>query len=172
MGYRLALIAVLLAGPAAAQEPEPKHQEFEAGGGIWFVNPLGVYDFVQHQDGSAHFGWTNWYTDRSGVTFGVEAIPFVGVRESALYGHITWRRRWFHSGGNFTHLGVGGGPTLWIYRYYDGTGRDLHASALYHVEVLHTRRNIRDGLSLRAGVRFTPLLHIPLIVQPTVMLVW
>ena len=47
----------------------------------------------------------------------------------------------------------------------------MDLSFLWHVEALTTRR-IRDGLSLRAGVTFTPLLHIPIIVQPVVMAVW
>ena len=41
-----------------------------------------------------------------------------GGTESALFGHVTWRRRWLHGGeGNFTHLGVGTGPTVWHYLY-------------------------------------------------------
>ena len=170
MAHRLTLVLVLLmAAPASAQD-----REIEAGGGVWLVNPLNLLDFEQRASPSTNFAWTNWYSERSGLTVGVQALPsYDGGWESGFFGHVTWRRRWIHSReGNFTHLGVGGGPTVWIYRYPgDPTGPAAGVSLLYHVEVLTTRR-IRDGLSLRAGVTFTPLLHIPIIVQPAVMIVW
>ena len=169
MAHRLALIlALLAAAPVAAQD-----RELEAGAGMWFLNPLRVLDFEQESIPSANAAWTNWYGERSGWTVGVQALPSLGSgSESALFGHVTWRRRWLHAGdGNFTHLGVGAGPTVWRYDYLHDTSEPWAFSFLWHVEALTTRR-IRDGLALRAGVTFTPLLHIPVIVQPVVMVVW
>ncbi len=169
MTYRLALIVVqLVAAPVAAQDQEAQDREFEAGGGAWLVNPLGVLDFDRIAAPSANIAWTNWYSERSGWTAGVLALPVFADETTAIFGHVTWRRRWIHGEGNFTHLGVGGGPTLWLHGH---PKPERGVSVLYHVEVLTTRR-IRDGLSLRAGVTFTPLLHVPIIVQPAVMLVW
>ncbi len=166
MACRLALILFLLAvAPASAED-----RDIEAGAGWWFVNPLRVLDFDQGSSPSANAAWTNWYSERSGWTIGALALPSYG---SGFFGHLTWRRRWLHDGeGNFTHLGFGAGPTLWYYGYpHETTEPSWSFSFLWHVEALTTHR-IRDGLALRAGVTFTPLLHIPIIVQPVVMAVW
>ena len=170
MAHRLALIlALLVAAPVSAQD-----REIEAGAGMWFLNPLRVLDFKQESTPAANAAWTNWYGERSGWTVGVQVLSSLGGgTEAALFGHVTWRRRWLHGGeGNFTHLGVGAGPTVWHYLYpYETSEPSWGYSFLWHVEALTTRR-IRDGLALRAGVTFTPLLHIPIIVQPAVMVVW
>ena len=172
MAHRLALILVLLtAASASAQD-----LEIEAGAGIWTVNPLGFDDFDRRAKPSVSAAWTNWCCDseRSGWSVGVIAIPFYGhggyASQSFIFGHVTWRHRWFHDHeGDFTHVGIGAGPLLW---YVEGSrSSPWHLRALGHVEAQTTRR-IRDGLTLRAGVTFTPLLHIPIFVQPVVMAVW
>ena len=110
MAHRLALIlALLVAAPVSAQD-----REIEAGAGMWFLDPLGVLDFKQESTPTANAAWTNWYGERSGWTVGVQVLSSLGGgTEAALFGHVTWRRRWLHGGeGNFTHLGVGAGPTV------------------------------------------------------------
>ena len=88
---------------------------------------------------------------------------------AGFFVHVTWRYRWLHdSDRNFTHLGVGAGPSLW---HQESHSFPWRLRALWHVEALTTRR-IRDGLTLRTGVTMTPLLHIPIVVQPVVMAVW
>ena len=163
---RLVLVLVLLvAAPASAQD-----REIEAGGGWYFVNPLGVHDFGEGSFPSANIAWTNWYTEHSGWAVGAMGLP--SLSGSGVFGHVTWRHRWSYSDSDdddFTHLGVGAGPTLWV-----SHGRErprINASFLWHVEVLTTRR-IREDLLLRAGFTFTPVLYIPVLVQPAVMLVW
>ena len=86
-----------------------------------------------------------------------------------------------------THLifGVGAGPMMWIRktplweldpdtftRSYTGeTERELDIFLRPHIDV-YGSRPIRDGLKIRYGVTWMPLLWIPLMVQPTVMGVW
>ena len=159
---RLVLVLVLLVvAPASAQD-----REIEAGGGWYFVNPLGVHDFGEGSFPSANIAWTNWYSEQSGLAVGAMGLP------AGVFGHVTWRHRWFYSESDdddFTHLGVGAGPTLWV-----SHGRErprINASFLWQLEVLTTRR-IRDDLLLRAGFTFTPFLFIPVTMQPVVMVVW
>ena len=103
-----------------------------------------------------------------------------------IYGHFTWRRRWLLGNGQTTaHFGLGTGP-MTIWRTYpitkwstelqtfhrDGsTESRLLFGFMWHAELLVTG-HVRDGLDVRAGVTFTPLLHIPMTLQPVVMAVW
>ena len=171
MAYRLVLIplVLLVAGSAlAAQEPD---REIESGGGWFILNPLHINDFQHWSSPSLNLAWTTWYTERSGWTVG--AMPILGREPNRLtfFGHLTWRRRWLNNGeGNYIHLGLGAGPTIYRYRGFKAEPR--HALWLWgHVELLATRR-IRDGLVLRYGVTFTPLFHIPIAAQPIAMIVW
>ena len=169
MTHGLGLVLVLLAAvPALAQD-----REVEAGAGMWLLNPLSLTEFDQRLTPSVSAAWTSWYNERSGWTVGAVALPFYDDGETALFGHVTWRRRWVHGEeGNFTHFGFGAGPVVWHFdTSADSSWRSWHFRFLWHVEALTTRR-IRDGLALRAGVTFTPLLHIPIIVQPVVTVVW
>lgn len=196
MTRRLAIVfAVVLleATPALAQEPG---RELEVGGGWFQWNPLGIDDIVVFPSGpSANLAWTTWRSERTGITVGVTPIlgrvdPSEGndVVERAFftYGHVTWRQRWLlEDGQSFVHFGLGIGPTFYweanrvlkwnpeIPRWYtdDETEAGLKAFFLWHAELLATRR-LRDGLDLRAGVTFTPLLYLPLTAQPVVMAVW
>ena len=169
MAHRLvAILALLTAAPAAAQ-----HREIEAGAGIWLGNPARIEDFVVKSTPSISAAWTNWYDERKGWAAGVVAVPHYDDRETVYVGHVTWRRRWIRDDGSFNHLGFGAGLWTWHYRRPAEAApfRSLAFMPYWHVEALATRR-IRDGLSLRAGLTVTPLLHIPLVVQPTAMLVW
>lgn len=167
MAHRLALVLVLLlAVPVSAQD-----REIEAGAGLWLLNPLRVHDFKEELGVSANVAWTNWYREQEGWAVGVLWIPhhILHGTESSFFGHVTWRYRWAHdTEGDFTHLGIGAGPTLG----FPGRSPDSTAfSFLWHVEAFTTHR-IRDGLAVRAGVTVTPLLHVPIVVQPAVSVVW
>ena len=169
MAYRLVVILTLLAAvPASAQD-----QEVEAGAGLWLANPARVEDFVVKSTASVSAAWTNWYDERKGWTAGIVAVPHYDDRQTVYLGHVTWRRRWIRDDGTFNHLGFGLGPWIWHDRVPYGVQShpSLALRLFWHVEALATRR-IRDRLSLRAGVTITPLLHIPVVVQPTAMLVW
>lgn len=172
MAFRLIWIALVLlaAAPASGQEPD---REIEFGGGWYNFNPLRIEDFNQWSAPSVNLAWTTWYSERAGWTVG--AMPVLGGyrNQRAVFGHFTWRRRWLQNGkGNFLHLGLGAGSMVSKYVYsYSPRETRLWIYFLWHVEVLATRR-IRDGLALRAGVTFTPLLHLPIAAQPLVMIVW
>jgi len=101
------------------------------------------------------------------------------------YVPVTWRRRWFLADGeSFMHFGLGAGPAFFwetnevrkwnpeVGWTYDGeTAVELGTWIFWHAELLATRR-LRDGLDLRGGVTFTPLLYLPLSAQPVLMAVW
>ena len=124
MAYRLALIplVLLVAGSAlAAQEPD---REIESGGGWFILNPLHINDFQHWSSPSVNLAWTTWYTERSGWTVG--AMPILGREPNRLtfFGHLTWRRRWLNNGeGNYIHLGLGAGPTIYRYRGFKAEPR-------------------------------------------------
>ena len=169
MAHRLALILVLLtAVPVSAQD-----REIEAGTGLWLLNPARVADFDVRSTPSVNVAWTNWYDEQSGWTVGVHAMPRYGADERMLFGHVTYRRRWIHDDeGSFTHVGFGAGPTVFHEDVSAGySWPSYHFRFLWHVEAMKTER-IRDGLSLRVGFTVTPLLYIPLVVQPVAMVVW
>ena len=186
-------VVLLGATPALAQEPG---RELEFGGGWFQFNPLGIDDISVFPSGpSVNLAWTTWRNERTGITVGVTPIlgrvdpgegNYVVERAFPTYGHVTWRWRWFlEDGQSFFHFGLGIGPTFrwetnlvrkWnseIPSWYtdDETEAGLKVSFIWHAELLATRR-LRDGLDLRAGVTFTPLLYMPMTAQPVVMAVW
>ena len=195
MTHRLATaFAVLLAAaPVLAQEPG---REFELGGGWFQFNPFGIDDLSVYPSGpSVNLAWTTWRSERTGIAMGVTPVlarvdPMehndVVERAFFTYGHVTWRRRWLLADdGSFMHFGLGAGPTLhWETNlvnkwdpeiptwYYDGeTVAGPRVSIFWHAELLATHR-LRDGLDLRSGVTFTPLLYVPMAVLPVLMAVW
>lgn len=197
MNHRLAIaLAIILpaASPAPAQM-EPG-RELEVGGGWFQFNPLGIDDINVFPSGpSVNLAWTRWRNERTGITVGVTPIfarvePGEGnevvERAFVTYGHVTWRRRWLlDDGQSFFHFGFGIGPTVhWetnLVRkwnpeiptwYYDGeTQTGPQVSFMWHAELLATRR-LRDGLDLRGGITFSPLLYLPMTAQPVMMAVW
>ena len=169
MAHRFALILVLLtAVPASAQD-----WEIEAGAGLWLLNPARVADFDVRSTPSVNVAWTHWYDEQSGWTVGVHAMPRYGDGERMLFGHVTYRHRWIHDDeGSFTHVSFGAGPTVFHEDVPAGySWPSYHFRFLWHVEAMKTER-IRDGLSLRVGFTITPLLYIPLVVQPVAMVLW
>ena len=196
MTHRLAIVfAVVLLGatPVLAQEPG---RELEFGVGWFQFNPLGIDDISVFPSGPAvNLAWTTWRNERTGITVGVTPVlsrvdpgegNYVVERAFFTYGHVTWRRRWLlDDGKSFFHFGLGIGPTFhWETNrvrkwnpeiptwYTDGeTEAGLKVSFNWHAELLATRR-LRDGLDLRGGITFTPLLYMPMTAQPVLMAVW
>ena len=197
MIYRLAIVfavALLAATTVLAQE---RGRELELGGGWFQFNPLGIGDlgFNGPSGPSVNLAWTTWLSERTGITVGVTPIlARLNPHEEnelielafPIYGHFTWRRRWLLGNGPTTaHFGLGTGPmaiwrtdpiTKWSTElqtfHLDGsTESGLKFGYMWHAELLVTG-HVRDGLDLRAGVTFTPLLHVPMTLQPVVMAVW
>ena len=63
------------------------------------------------------------------------------------------------------------GPEIPAWGYPGETEGSVQGSPWFHAEVFLTRR-VRDGLAVRLGVTFTPLLYVPMTAQPLVMSVW
>lgn len=189
MACRLILFILLAATPALAQM-EPG-RELELGGGWFQFDPLDIGDLGGRWGGpSIDLAWTSWWSERAGIAVGVTSVlrslEPAGALPPLFYGHVTLRRRWVDADGRgFLHVGVGGGPVLALHNryvkawdaerettYHTGeTKRELGLGYLWHVELMVTR-SLRDGLNLRVGVTTTPLLYIPLTVQPVAMAVW
>ena len=193
--HRLAILfATLLstAAPAPGQEPTT---EIEFGGGWHQWNPLGIEDIVVYPSGpSVNFAWTTWLSERRGVAAGITAVLWrvdprehndVAERAFPVYAYAAHRWRWRRSDRDTVHFGVGGGWLAWsettrVLRWYPEipawgysgeTEGSVQGSPWFHAEVFLTRR-VRDGLAVRLGVTFTPLLYVPMTGQPLVMSVW
>lgn len=185
------ILTLALATAAAAQE-----RSFELGGGWFQWNPLDVGDLVSFPSGpSATVAWTLWNDERrQGWVVGTTTVlakvqPECSSSESYLpvYPHMAWRWRWELDDGSDLVFGAGGGPLFWgskrvvdyswdpVRRITVATDVDGPHEArigfLYHLEVSGIRP-IRDGLKVRYGVAVTPLLWVPLAVQPMVSGVW
>ena len=175
-------------GPAAGTE-------FEFGGGWFQWNPLGVEDFIVSPSGpSVDLAWTTWRSGRRGLAAGISAVPWrMDLREHndgverafPVYAYVAYRWRWRTGGRQTVHFGLGGGalagsettevrrwnPEIPAWDYSGETEGAVEWFPWYHAEVFLTRP-VRDGLAVRLGVRFTPLLYLPLTAQPAVMGVW
>ena len=183
------------AGGEQAQEPAAG-TEFEFGGGWFQWNPLGVEDFIVSPSGpSVDLAWTTWRSGRRGLAAGISAVPWrVDLREHndgverafpLYYAYVAYRWRWRTGGRQTVHFGLGGGALAWsettevrrwnpeipAWDYFGETEGRRRVFPWYHAEVFLTRP-VRDGLAVRFGVRFTPLLYLPLTAQPAVMGVW
>ncbi len=195
MRHRLAIVfatGLSTAAPAPAQEPATG---IEFGGGWSQWNPAGVEDVVVHPSGpSVDFAWTTWRSERRGLAAGITAVLSrvdprehneVVERAFPVYAYVACRWRWRTGGRETVHFGLGGGAQAWsettrvlrwnpeipAWDYADETEGAVEWSFWYHAEVFLTRP-VRDGLAVRLGVRFTPLLYLPLTAQPVVMGVW
>ena len=192
---RTMTLTVLLALAAATTAAAQGRHELEVGAGWMQFNPLDIDDFTSIPSGPTltvtRVGWRE--DERRGWAIGVTAVltpqhvPHTVNTgyHFPLYGSVAYRWRWESDDGSDLIFGVGAGPMMWIRktplweldpdtftRSYTGeTERELDIFLRPHIDV-YGSRPIRDGLKIRYGVTWMPLLWIPLMVQPTVMGVW
>lgn len=182
---RIAIVVLALVTPVAAQEEQrARVSEIEAGAGWYQWNPFGVSDFIVFPSApSATISRMVWRTARHGYATGISAVlgkvdPREGnqVRERAfpIYAHVSYRWRWFlKDPENSLHFGVGIGPG--VFRRTDlvrgETKTRWHLAVHYHTELFFTT-HLQENVDLRAGIRWLPLLYLPLAAEPMVMGVW
>lgn len=185
---RTTALTVLLVLAAATTAAAQGRHELEVGGGWMQFNAFDVDDFISNPSGATltvtRVGWRE--DERRGWAIGVTAV--LSPQHDThfpLYGSVAYRWRWESDDGSDLIFGVGAGPMMWIRktplweldpdtftRSYTGeTERELDIFPRPHIDV-YDSRPIRDGLKVRFGVTWMPLLWIPLMVQPTVMGVW
>ena len=182
----------LLQRNSSAQEPAAG---LEFGGGWYKWNPLGVDDYSVFPSGaSVDLAWATWCSERRGLAAGVTAVlsrvdPREGndvvERAFPVYAYVTHRWRWRAGDRQAVHFGLGAGalagsettrvrrwnPEIPAWGYSDETESAVGWSLWFHLEVFLTRP-VRDGFAVRLGVRFTPLLYLPIAAQPVMMGVW
>ena len=185
------LVTLTLATAASAQGT----REIEVGGGWMEFNPLDIDDFTSVPSGPiltvTRVGWRE--DERQGWAIGVTAVltPQHAPHTSntrydfPLYGSVTYRWRWEHDDGSDLIFGAGAGPMMQVRvspvweldpdtlaaSYTGEEKRDLELFLRPHIDV-YGSRPLRDGLKIRYGVTWLPLLWLPFMVQPTVMGVW
>ena len=194
---RIAIVVLALATPVAAQEEQrARVSELEAGAGWYQWNPFGVSDFIVFPSApSATISRMVWRTARHGYATGISAVlgkvdPREGnqVRERAfpIYAHVSYRWRWFlKDPENSIHFGVGIGPGVFrrtdlvrawgtkrgTWHYPGETKTRWRLAVRYHTELFFTTR-LQENVDLRTGIRWLPLLYLPLAAEPMVMGVW
>ena len=110
------------------------------------------------------------------------------MRERAfpIYTHVSYRWRWFlKDPENSIHFGVGIGPGVFrrtdlvrawgtergTWHYPGETKTRWRLAVHYHTELFFTTR-LQENVDLRTGIRWLPLLYLPLAAEPMVMGVW